>query len=105
MTDNLKVAMEAINKWVYFSLNYNVVSYTYNQSSGESTTVYVPEFLVAINWTCPISHMIGKWKYASRSEDAHSYLTRFYTELDSQNSELLMEWVMNNYNDEIKLSY
>ena len=101
MTDNMKIAMAAINKWVYFSLNYDVVPYTY--PDDKDSIIYVPEFMVEVKWTCPISHMIGKWKYATRTEDAHTYLIRFYTELDSTNRTLLMEWIMNNYNDEIKL--
>ncbi len=103
MTDNMKIAMAAINKWAYFSLNYKVVPYT--KSNDDNEVIYLPEFIVTIKWTCPISHMIGKWKSATRSNDPYTYLIHFYIELDSQNSILLLEWVMNNYNDEIKLSY
>lgn len=103
MTDNMKIAMAAINKWVYFSLNYDIVPYTY--PNDKDTIVYVPEFIVGVKWTCPISHMVGKWRAAARTEDAHTYLIRFYIELDVTNRTLLMEWIMNNYNDEIKLSY
>lgn len=103
MTENLQIVMDAINKWVYFSLGYTVVPYTY--PNDKNVTVYVPEFIVAVKWTCSISHMIGKWKSATRSENAYSYLICFYKELDTQNSKLLLEWVMNKYNDEIKLSY
>lgn len=102
MTNNMEIAMAAINKWVYFSLNYKVVPYT---KPNDNEVIYLPEFIVAIKWTCPISHMIGKWKSATRSNDPYTYLIRFYIELDTQNSKLLLEWVMNNYNDEVKLFY
>lgn len=105
MTDNMQIAMAAINKWVYFSLNYNVVPYYYKLFNGEDITIYVPEFIIKVKWTCPISHMIGKWENAARTEDAHTYLIRFYTELDFTNRILLMEWMMSNYNDEIKLTF
>lgn len=100
MTENLKIASVAINKWTYFSLNYIVVPYT--PPNDKDVIIYVPEFIVKVPWTCPISHMIGKWKAATRTEDAHSYIIRFYIELDSTNSALFIEWVMNNYNDEMK---
>lgn len=44
MTDNMKIAMAAINKWVYFSLNYDVVPYTY--PDDKDTIIYVPESLL-----------------------------------------------------------
>ncbi len=103
MIENLQIAMAAINKWVYFSLNYKVVPYT--KPNDDNEVIYLPEFIVVIKWTCPISHMIGKWKSATRSNDPHTYLICFYTELDSQNQKLLLEWIINNYNDERKLDY
>ena len=52
---------------------------------------------------CPICHMVNKWQLATQSKDPHTYLIKFYTELDIQNRRLLLEWVLNYYNDEIKL--
>lgn len=45
MTDNMEIAMAAINKWVYFSLNYKVVPYT-NPNNNE--VIYTPEFITVI---------------------------------------------------------
>lgn len=101
MTENSRIAMAAINKWIYFSLNYDVVPYTNKNNNNE--IVYVPEFIPAIKWMCPICHMVNKWQLATQSKDPHTYLIKFYTELDIQNRRLLLEWVLNYYNDEIKL--
>ena len=52
MTENSQIAMAAINKWVYFSLNYDVVPYTsiqlkINQNAltdkGEDIFYFKPE--------------------------------------------------------------
>lgn len=101
MTENLQITMAAINKWVFFSLNYNVVPYTNKNNNNE--IVHVPEFIPAIKWTCPINHMIAKWELVTQSENPYTYLIKFYIELDTRNRMLLLEWILGHYNDEIKL--
>ncbi len=103
MTEELKIAMVAINKWLFHGWNYKVVPITFTTPGGVSVTPYVPEFLKEIKWTCHISHMLDKWTKATRSQNLDAYMARFYAELDHDNRLLLMEWVMNNYNGEKKL--
>lgn len=100
MTENLRIAMTAINKWLYYGWNYKVVSITFIAPSGATVTSYVPEFLKEIKWTCHISHMLNKWNIATSSRNPDVYMTKFYAELDIQNRLLLLEWVINNYNGE-----
>ena len=102
MSENLKIAMAAINKWVYFGWNYNLVHYPHGNWDG-ALSEYIPDFIAYAKWSCPISHMVEKWKSAIKNVHPDAYLVRFYAELDSENRAALMEWVMANYNDEIKL--
>lgn len=94
MDEKLKMAMIAINKWMYFGWNY---------SNMEYKGMFIPQFLVETKWTCNREHMIEKWKNATRSDSPNEYLTKFYAELDMGNRQALIEWVMENYNNEIKI--
>ncbi len=100
MTENLKIAMVAINKWLFHGWNYKVVQLLLTTSDGLTDSYYVPEFLKEIKWTCPKRHMLDKWTAATRSQNPDAYMPRFYAELDEHNRLLLLEWVINNYNDE-----
>lgn len=103
MTDNLRIAMIAINKWMFHGWKYKVVPMTFTTPGGVSVTPYVPEFLKEVKWTCHISHMLEKWNHATRSQDPDTYMTKFYAELDNNNRRLLLEWVIQNYNGEKSL--
>lgn len=100
MSEELKNAMIAINKWIFYGWNYKVVPMTFTAPGGATATSYVPEFIKEVKWTCPISHMLEKWAIATRTEYPYTYMTKFYAELDNTNSQLLLEWVIRNYNDE-----
>lgn len=102
MTENMMMAITAINKWMFFSWNY--ASIEYEMTIGCRTEiVIIPEFLARVNWTCNINHMIEKWSKCCQTTNAFGYLSKFYAELDSENSRLLIEWVMKNYNGEKKI--
>lgn len=100
MTENLKLILTGINKWMFFGWNYQTVSYTLLRN-GEK--VYIPEFIREVKWTCPIEHMISKWNVATSSKNPDAYMPRFYAELDNNNRILLLEWVIQNYNGESPL--
>lgn len=100
MTENLKLAMIAINKWLFHGWNYKVVPITVKTLYGDFDTDYVPEFLKEVKWTCNIAHMIGKWKHATRTQDPDTYMVKFYADLDDNNRKLLLEWIMQNFNGE-----
>lgn len=103
ITENMQVAMEAINKFLFFSWNYPSDYHTWDTFGGGTTTKLVPVFLIRAEWTCPFPHMYGKWLHAINCDDAHAYLPRFYAELDTTNRQALLDWIMNNYNGERKL--
>lgn len=103
MTENMKIAMVAINKWLYFGWNYGLSPYTVSNGTGKNKTMYLPDFLMQAKWNCNINHMIDKWKSATSSENPDAFLVRFYAELDKENRMALLEWVMENYNREAKI--
>ena len=98
----MDVAITAVNKWLYYGWNYPSVPYTYN-NGAEDKTRHLPQFIVEVKWTCNMARMVGKWDKAIECSNPNAYLTNFYAELDTRNRQLLIEWVMQNYNDEIKI--
>ena len=104
MTENMIMAMEAINKFMYYSWNYNVIYHTWINCRGEKVTKVIPEFIAKVKWSCGIDHILEKWYvFTSKTNDANAYMPRFYAELDDKNRQLLLEWVMTNYNNEKKI--
>lgn len=103
MTEDMKIAIMAINKWLYYGWNYKVVTHTWNNGTGRMKTKTLPQFLVEAKWTCNLDHMIGKWEDAVQCDNPNAYLNKFYAELDNTNRKILIEWVMKNYNGEMKI--
>lgn len=103
MTENMKIAISAVNKFQYFAWNFNSVAHEWKDSSGNHRKCVVPEFLVKVNWTCGFGHILNKWKNATKSNNPDAYLPAFYKELDRYNRTLLLEWVVANYNGEQKI--
>lgn len=91
MTNEMKTALVAINKWMYFGWNYKSMCH-----KGK----FVPKFLAEVKWTCNYEHMLEKWESVTDRNVTNAYLVSFYAELDMPNRQALLEWVMNNYNDE-----
>lgn len=102
LTKNMDVAITAINKWLYYGWNYPFVPYTYNNGT-EYKSRYLPQFLAEVKWTCNFDHMVSKWEKAIECGNSNAYLTKFYADLDMENRKLLIEWVMKNYNGEMKI--
>lgn len=94
MDERMRISMVAVNKLMYFGWNYEMVTY------GSTT---LPKFLVEAKWTCSLNHMIELWSNATRKKNAYAYLLTFYASLDIENRKALIEWVMLNYNGEIKI--
>lgn len=103
MEANMQIALEAINKWLYFGWNFISEPYEWRDFGDTIRNEVVPVFLKEVRWTCNFSHIYDKWKKATASGDSDTYLVRFYAELDNWNRRPLLEWVMKNYNDERKL--
>lgn len=103
MTENTKIAMQAINKWFYYAMNYNVVEIEVENFDG-TTTMYLPDCFNAFPKTLR-AHLAGKWDFLYDKYGSRAVLMAFYAELDWNNRKHLMEWVLENYNDEQKLSF
>lgn len=99
----MEAAIKAINKWIYFGWNYPCIEHEWIDVHGDKRFGVVPQFLVEVKWTCNFEHMLSKWKAATHDTVSSAYLVKFYAELDTTNSKLLLEWVMENYNDEQKI--
>ena len=103
MTENMKIAIEAINKWIYFGWNYETVRHEWKSEFDTVWNDYVPRFLVEVKWNCNFHHIYRKWKGAQESKNTDAYLVKFYSSLSSDNRIALIDWVMHNFNDEIKI--
>lgn len=105
MTEALKIGMEAINKWVFHGWSYEMTKVDIpDYDNGGFKPIHVPRFIKEAKWTCNLSHMISKWMSATcRSCSTDAYLVNFYANLDNENSQILLKWVLENYSDEQKL--
>lgn len=88
MTETNKTALTAINKWMFFTYNYpyDFIAKVWgdNPSLGE--------------------HLKGKFDYYYDEYGAYGAIPKFYAELDSSNKVKMMNWVIENFNQEQKLN-
>lgn len=103
MTENTKIAMQAINKWFYYAMNYNVVEVEVADFDGNHTE-YLPDFFNAFPMHLR-KHLAGKWNALYEDYGSRAVLMAFYAELSSNYRKDLMAWVLENYNDEQKLNF
>lgn len=103
MTESIKTAIKAINKWIFFGWNYSSIEHEWTNIHGEKKFEVVPVFLTEIKWTCNFDHILSKWHIATRTKNSNAYLVEFYAELGNENRRLLLQWVMENYKDERKI--
>lgn len=103
MTESIKTAITAINKWVFFGWNYSSVEHEWTNIHGEKKFEVVPKFLTEIKWICNFDHILSKWHIATRTNNSNAYLVEFYAELGTDNRILLLQWVLENYKDERKI--
>lgn len=96
-----EIALKAINKFVYFALNYNVIAVEYTDFCGSNKTEYVPEFFkVFKEYEYP--HLVSKWK---ETETLGSYgrVMAFYTLLDNAHRVAMLDYIVDNYKDELSI--
>lgn len=86
---NKELSMTAINKWVFFCMNY---PYDFIEK------VWADE-----KWL--INHLKGKFDHYYDTYGSRAVMNTFYCELDGTNKQKLMAWVLDNYNSEQKLSF
>lgn len=103
---NMKLRMSGVNRFLYWCWNYQYTNKPYRYViRGQQMEDYLPKFLVAVDWTCSRDHMIQKWINANVNGDTDIQIIRFYKELDGENRVRFIEYVMENYSDERKLSF
>lgn len=103
MTENMEIAMRAINKWFYYAMNYPVVEVEVLDFNG-TRKEYLPDFFNAFPKHLR-GHLAGKWNRFCEDYGSRAVLMAFYGELDWSNRKLLMGWVLDHYNDEQKISF
>lgn len=96
-------AMKGINKFMYFSWNYESVYHDTITVDGERISRYIPRMVEEVNWSCNREHIINKWFECTDMNNPHAYMSKFYSELGGENRIKVMEWILNNYTSEIKL--
>ena len=104
MTENTKIAMQAINKWFYYSMNYNVVPVAIETVMGEEIMRYLPDCFNAFPKSIR-GHLAGEWNSLYENYGSHGVMMALYAKLSSNYRKDLMAWVLENYNDELKLSF
>lgn len=103
MTENMKTAMVAINKWFFYAMNYRVVEVEIADYKGERTEM-LPDCFNAFPKSLR-GHLAEKWNYGYETYGSRAVLMWLYGELSSNYRKDLIKWVMENYNDEQKLSF
>ena len=103
MTENMKTAMVAINKWFYYAMNYRVVEIEIADYKGEHTE-WLPDCFNAFPKSIR-GHFAEKWNALYESYGSRAVLMAFYAELSGNYRKDLIQWVMENYNDDQKLSF
>ena len=88
-----------VNRFFFFSMNYKVGFYNWEDMWGEMHEDFLPMFIMEVDWGCSRQHMIEKWKYYGENEDSYGRINRFYAELDNENREAFVNWMMNNYHE------
>ena len=103
MTENTKNAMIAINKWFYYAMNYNVVEIEVENFDGTKKE-YLPDCFNAFPKTLR-AHLAKKWDTLYGLYGSRAVLMAFYAELSDNYRKDLIQWVMDNYNDEHKFNF
>ena len=84
-----KKSLTAINKWMFFI--YNFPSDFIEQIWGHDKSL--------------VLHLKGKFAYAYKDYGAYGCIPSFYGQLDNNNRKKMMQWVMENFNDEQSLYF
>ena len=93
---------DVIQKFIRFAWRYDVALFTYKDRYVEHTKV-LPLFIQKINWSCDVSHIIDIWENkVVKTTDTDGYIIKFFGLLDDQNQHSLIDYIMNEFEKEIK---
>lgn len=96
------VAMCGINKFMYFSWNYERSYGEWTDMWGKKHAEVLPKFIWEIEWSCNFDHVITMWEESTCTKDTYAYIPRFYGRLGGDREKFL-RWICENYNDEMAL--
>ena len=99
---NADIALIAINKFFFYAMNYPCVPITYKSIDGTEKKDYLPSFFKAFP-PYMVEHFRSKWLNAVDKTDSYGYLMKFYAELDGTYRQMVLKYIMENYNDECKI--
>lgn len=102
MVQTLNTSIVAINKFFFYAQNYPCVRIEYRSCSGEWKYDYLPDFFKAFDMYL-IEHLRSKWLNACERTDSYGFVMKFYGELDGTNRQKMLQYIMENYNDEQKI--
>ena len=92
-------SFESINRFFYFSMNYAVNHYDWADIWGDKHSGYLPDFIMKVDWSCSRTHMINKWRSVEDNFNAYSRMNAFYADIDNDNRQRLVDWIMENYHE------
>ena len=93
-----------INKFFYYAMNYPLVRIEYHSIDGTTKSDYLPDFFKAFDFHM-IEHLRGKWLNACERTDSYGFVMKFYGELDSTYRKQMLNYIIENYNDEQKIRF
>lgn len=103
--NDVESAVRGINKFMYFSWNFKQIYVEWGDMFGHIHHEYMPEFIWECRdkWNCSFDHIVGKWHGIREDTDSHALIPRFYGQMGPHNRRVMLEWIMQNYNDELSL--
>lgn len=99
---NADIALMAINKFFFYAMNYPSVPIPYKSIDGKQKIDYLPSFFKAFP-PYLVEHLKGKWEYAYDKCGSYGAVMKFYGELDGSNRNLMLNHIIDTYNDEQRI--
>lgn len=101
--DKLNIGLISINKFIFYSLNYQTIVFKVKDDNDKDENRYLPDFFTAFYGESIFNHLADKWVDSSNKTDGYGRVIRFYTELSSELRKKMLDYIINNYNDEQKI--
>lgn len=101
--NDLESGILAVNKFMFYSWNFNSVCVEYDNGWGKHIQRVLPEFIWALReqWPCNFDHIVDKWDGVCKDSDTpYDLLPLFYARMGSESRRIMLTWILQNYNDE-----
>lgn len=86
------IGIIAMNKLCYYMANYPVIDF-----NVEGETVFLPDFFKAFK-PYLLPHLTERWKHIN--DGSYGRVLEFYLSLDGENRGRMLNYILNNYEDE-----